>query len=153
MLGGGFVGLYAQNAVDSSAGNASGSGGTVSYSVGQVLYESDEGAEGSVNPGIQQVYGVEVISGIEQTGIELSYSVYPNPVSDFLYLKIAGSANSLYTCQLFDASGKILWQQNVSADDTRVPMNAYAQGNYFLKIILEESGGSTLVKSFKIIKK
>lgn len=153
LAGFGFVGLYAQDAVHSSGGSASGSGGTVSYSVGQVFYESEEGAGGSVSPGIQQVYEIDVITGMEQKGIELSYSVHPNPVSDFLQLRIADSANSVYTCQLFDMSGKMLWQQNVKAEETNISMSAYSQGNYVLKIIQKKSDKSNLIKSFKIIKK
>lgn len=153
LAGSGFVGLYAQDVVHSSGGNASGSGGTVSYSVGQVFYESEEGTGGSVSPGIQLIYEIDVITGMEQTGIELSFSAHPNPVSDFLQLRIADSASSVYTCLLFDMSGKMLWQQNVKADETRISMSTYSEGNYVLKIIQKKSGENDLIKSFKIIKK
>ena len=46
--------LQAQDAIANSGGNATGSNGTVSYTVGQVAYTSQTGASGSVAQGVQQ---------------------------------------------------------------------------------------------------
>lgn len=76
--------LLSQNAIPATGGNASGSGGSVSYSVGQVTYLINTGTSGSVAQGVQQPYEISVVTGIEEaSGIELEFSVYPNPASDF----------------------------------------------------------------------
>jgi len=51
LLWGGFV--CAQDSTNSSGGNATGSGGTVAYSVGQVVYTTNTGTNGSLAQGVQ----------------------------------------------------------------------------------------------------
>ncbi len=48
LLGLGLTGLHAQESVNATGGNASGSGGSASYSVGQVVYTTNTGTNGSV---------------------------------------------------------------------------------------------------------
>lgn len=77
--------VNAQEYNPASGGNASGGGGSVSYTVGQVAYNSNTGVTGSVSQGIQQPYEILVVTGIEDApGITLQYSVYPNPAKDIL---------------------------------------------------------------------
>ena len=45
----------AQQATTATGGNASGSGGTVAYSVGQIVYTTNTGSTGSVAQGMQQL--------------------------------------------------------------------------------------------------
>ena len=49
--------LYGQQAVLGGGGEATGSGGTVSYSIGQIAYTS-KGAGGTVSEGVQQAFEV-----------------------------------------------------------------------------------------------
>jgi len=67
-----FAGLHAQEAIPASGGNAKGSGGTVSYSFGQVYYISVEGVNGTVAQGVQQPFEISVVTGNKiATGINL----------------------------------------------------------------------------------
>jgi len=68
----GLTGLYAQEAVVAGGGNASGSGGTVSYSAGQLVYSSSGGSNGSVVAGVQQAYIISVSTGIDNKEIDLT---------------------------------------------------------------------------------
>ena len=89
LLGLGLTGLQAQTSVNATGGNASGSGGSASYSVGQVVFTTNTGTSGSVVQGIQQPYEISVVTGIEQAkGINLELSVYPNPTTDYLTLEV-----------------------------------------------------------------
>ncbi len=99
-----FVGLHAQESTTASGGEASGDEGTVSYSVGQVVYGTHSGTTGSVSEGIQQPYAISVIIGLEETGINLNISAFPNPTTDYLILKIADDAHqeSRFTITLYD---------------------------------------------------
>ena len=78
LLGIGFNQVYAQQATTASGGDASGSGGSVVYSVGQIVYTTNTGTTGSVLQGVQQPYETS-ISGLNETGINLNLSAYPNP--------------------------------------------------------------------------
>lgn len=52
--------IHAQNGTVSSGGNATGLGGSVSYSVGQVFYTTSSGAGGKASQGVQQVFDLIV---------------------------------------------------------------------------------------------
>jgi hypothetical protein len=51
----GLGGLSAQESVNGSGGDATGTGGTSSYSIGQVVYTTATGTNGSVAQGVQQL--------------------------------------------------------------------------------------------------
>lgn len=85
----GLIGLQAQEAIPAAGGNSSGSGGSTSYTVGQIVYTTNTGINGSVSQGSQQPFEISVITGIERfNGISLNYMAYPNPTIDFLTLKV-----------------------------------------------------------------
>jgi len=68
--------------LSASGGDASGSGGTVAYSVGQIVYSTSTGTTGSVAQGVEQAYEISSV-GIKETALNISLSVFPNPTSDF----------------------------------------------------------------------
>lgn len=146
-----FAGLSAQESVASSGGEANGSGGTVSYSVGQVSFRVPTGTTGSVAEGVQQPYEISVVIGIEEAGIDLQFIAYPNPVSDHLILRIAND-NSLgkarWTTSLYDMKGSLIKQQIISSRETTIDMSDLQSANYLLKVIHDNRE----VKTFKIIK-
>lgn len=52
-----WIGMaQAQVSANASGGNASGSGGSVAYTVGQVFFTTNSGASGSMTPGVQQFF-------------------------------------------------------------------------------------------------
>ncbi|MDA3912025.1 MAG: T9SS type A sorting domain-containing protein [Bacteroidales bacterium] len=149
LLGLGLTGLQAQEAISASGGNASGSGGTASYSVGQIVYTTNTGTNGSVAQGVQQPFEISVVTGLEEAkGINLSVSAYPNPTTDFLNLKVENYDNANLSYQLFDISGKLLETKNITGNQTSIVMSNLVPATYFVKVIL----GNKEVKTFKIIK-
>jgi hypothetical protein len=145
-------GLHAQETMLATGGNGSGSGGTVSYSVGQVAYTSHTGTNGSVLQGVQQAFEISVITGIgEFEGIDLTVSAYPNPVTNHLVLKVglpvSLSSQSL-RYQLLDMSGKLLESKQVTESETSIGMSHLAEATYLVKV----TEGNQVVKTFKIIK-
>jgi len=140
--------IYAQVAIPAAGGNSSGSGGTVSYSVGQVFYSNITGANGSVAQGVQQSYKISTSSGTDVTGITLKCSVYPNPTTDVLMLKIEGELGTQYSASLYDMTGKLLETRIIKANETPLSMRTLTQATYFLKV----TDNTKEVKTFKIIK-
>ena len=54
----GLGGLQAQESPTATVGEATGTGGTASYSVGQVVYTTTTGTNGSVAQGVQQPFEI-----------------------------------------------------------------------------------------------
>ena len=141
--------LMAQETIPATGGNASGSGGTASYSVGQVVYTTNTGTNGSVAQGVQQPFEISVVTGIDQAkGINLNCSVYPNPTTDYLVLKVENYDNGNLSYQLFDMQGKLLENKKVTGNETRISMETLVPATYFVKVVQ----GNKEVKIFKIIK-
>ncbi len=166
LLGLGLTGLQAQTNVNATGGNASGNGGSVSYSVGQVVYTTHKGSNGSVAQGVQQPYEISVAGIDEANGISLKVTAYPNPTTDYLTLEIDASTslsilpilNKLGTStslciqsmsyQLYDIQGKVLQNQKITDNRTSIDMNNLVPSTYFVKVIQENK----TVKTFKVIK-
>ena len=149
LLGLGLTELQAQESVNATGGNASGSGGSASYSVGQVVYTTNTGTNGSVSQGVQQPYEISVVTGLEEAkGINLSISVYPNPTTDYLTLEIKEFELSNLHFQLYDMSGKLLKSEKITGSQTSIVMGNLVPATYFVKVVQ----GNKEVKTFKIIK-
>src|SRR4051812_27503092 len=80
------TGIHAQRGTVVSGGDATGTGGSVSYTVGQLDYINSTNGSATITEGIQQPYEIVIITGAQTTGISLSSSVYPNPTTDLITL-------------------------------------------------------------------
>ncbi len=143
-----FNGAQAQESLNASGEQAVGSGGSSSYSIGQVVYTTNNGTTGSVAQGVQQAYEISSSAGIEVKGIELSCSVYPNPTVNTLILSVDDDLNSNLTYQLFDANGRMIAGNPVSEEKTAIDMSDLVPASYFLKVNRDNKE----IKTFKIIK-
>ena len=145
-----LTGLQAQEAISASGGNASGSNGTLSYTVGQVVYLDITGPDGTVTQGVQQPWEIFTVTGIHDApGISLECLVYPNPAEDFLILRIAELKGEHLNWKLYDASGKMHGIEKITGIKTTIPVSKLTPGVYFLSILnLDEKQ----LKTFRIIK-
>lgn len=141
------LGLHAQQAITPAGSEATGTGGTASYTVGQVVYTTT-GTNESVAHGVQQPYEISTTLGINETTINLGLSVYPNPTSNYLQLKVTSEKVEGLTYQLYDLQGIVIESKKVSNTSTTVVMENLPTATYFLRI----SDNNQIVKIFKIIK-
>jgi len=140
--------IQAQQATTATGGTASGIGGTVTYSVGQVVYTTITGSSGSAAQGVQQPYELYVVSGIENSLINLELTAYPNPTTRFLILKVDGVDVSMFNFELYDGIGKIIESRKIRSTDETIDMDTLPSATYFLKV----SKNNNPIKTFKIIK-
>lgn len=141
---------YSQQSLTASGGNAIGTGGTSSYSVGQITYTSQSGTGGLVNLGVQQPYEIVTLGKDDFAEINLVISAYPNPTKDLLHLVITDDKWNDLSYQLFDMNGRTLVNLNkITAPEMSVSMQELQQGIYFLTV----SSNKKTIKTFKIIKK
>jgi hypothetical protein len=149
LLGLGLSGLQAQESLSPTGNDATGSGGSVSYTVGQLVYKTHTGANGSVAEGVQQAYEISVPTAIEESqGINLSVSAYPNPINDYLTLSIDNFDLSNLTYQLYDMRGKLLQSERITGRQISIVMRNLVPATYFVKVIQNQRE----IKTFKIIK-
>jgi len=145
----GLMEVRAQETILAGGGNATGNGGTASYSIGQVFYCVHLMTGGSIAEGVQQPYEVYVISGTEESNvITLSCRAYPNPVTGFLFLKTGYTENLPLFYRLIDNNGRMLLNQRITGDECVIPMESYAEGIYYLHVMTTEKN----IRTFKIIK-
>ena len=154
LLGFNLTGLYAQQTIVVSGGNASGDGGSISFSVGQLFYFTITETSGSVAQGIQQPYEISSVIGIKDLfGIDLKYSIYPNPTSDLLVLKVDNINTKNLVYKLFDMKGNLIDNGNINGKETFISMKKLSPSVYFLQVL--QAQGTVRpdeIKIFKIIK-
>jgi len=136
---------FSQSNTLAGGGEATGSGGSVSYSVGQVDYINSSGTGGSVNQGVQQPYEL-FVAGISEGGL-ISLNMYPNPTSDQLIIEIDETLKDL-SFDLTDMNGKVLISQTIKDKETLLNLKEFASGSYHLVVQHENE----IIESFKIIK-
>ena len=150
----GVTGLQAQEAIPASGGLASGSKGTVSYTMGQVGYTTNAGANGSVAQGVQQPFEISVVTTIKEAqSIKLQYVALPNPTNDNVKLKVEDYESANLRYQLLDLNGKLLESKKIIRKETSIVMINLPPSTYFLKVVSSANNVfQQEVKTFKIVK-
>ncbi len=141
--------LAAQETIPSTGGDATGSGGSVSFTIGQTFFSSYSHDSGTVTEGVQQPYEIFIITSIDEiAGIELQMTAYPNPVNDILNLKVEESHLEGLSWQLYNVSGALLGSGRITSSITGISMQDKESSVYFLRVIKN----NTEIKTFKILK-
>ncbi len=149
LLGVGLTGLHAQESINTAGGDASDSGGSLSWSVGQIVCSTNTGTNGSLVEGVQQPFEISVVTAIDQAkGINLLVTAYPNPTTDYLTLEVEDFEISSLNFQMYDIQGKVLQSEKITGSRTSIVMSNLEPATYFVKVIQ----GDQEVKIFKIIK-
>ena len=139
--------LYAQQGSVASGGDASGTGGSVSFSLGQIDYINVTSTGGTITQGIQQPFEI-YSAGIEDNGVKLTTKLYPNPTIESVTLQVDKDLLTNLQYQLYDEFGKLLMSNKVENVETAIDMSQLASAPYFLKVL----NNTTLLKTYKIIK-
>ena len=138
---------FGQETIPATGSDATGSGGTVSYTVGQVVYTTNTGTNASMAQGVQQPYEIYSV-GIEEAPADISLSTFPNPTQGLLTLEFDDYANQAMDYQIVDLHGKIMLTERINSAHTQIDLSAFVQGTYFIKVIKDAKS----VKTYKIIK-
>lgn len=142
------ISLKAQQSANASGKSISNIYGSVSYSVGQIVYTSNSNATGTISQGVQQPFEIYTLSIDDFSNINLKVQIYPNPTFGTVTLKIENRAFDSLEYQLFDLSGKKIFDSKVAQNETYISFENLSASTYFLNITNKDK----VVKSFKIIK-
>lgn len=132
--------------------NATGSSGSVSYSIGQLFYTNFETADFNVAQGVQQPeVKTTLTTKIESSKPKTGMFVFPNPAKDFIYLTTAEIAleKELMSYKLFNLHGMLLKQSDINQEESKIYLNDLMPSLYLLQVYRNNK----LLKTFKIIKK
>ena len=143
--------LHAQSSVHTAGADALGTGGTASFSIGQVMYTGIEGQGGYAGSGVQQPYTITMVGSIDPApGVSVSF--FPNPVqeNDFLVINMDSGydASARYSIEIRDLYGKRLIVQEMNEMSTAIPVGDYASGLYLLTVLKNDS----TIRIFKVVK-
>jgi hypothetical protein len=145
----GFGYVQAQESVNASGADAIGGGGTVAYSIGQIICITNTNNTGSVAQGVQQTYEIYTVD-LNEEELHSSTSIFPNPTTKDLTLKINSLQEEILFFRLTDLQGKLLFQEQITSEETQISMVNYPIASYFLTVTNDKD---KIVHSFKLIKK
>lgn len=139
--------INAQESINAAGGEASGSGGSAAYSIGQVVYTSNTSLNGTSEQGVQHAYEIYSV-GIKETEINIFLSVFPNPTFGNLELKIENEPLVDLNFVLYDALGKLIESKKITKTIETYSMQQLPGATYFLSVRKH----NIELKLFKIIK-
>jgi opacity protein-like surface antigen len=139
----------AQQSASAASGEAKGSKGIASYTIGQVAYTTPVGARGATAQGIQQPYEIsEIITKEIKLESSMLLTTYPNPTTDGITLDIKNYQQEKLSYELLSITGQLLETNKITQNSTTIVMKGRAQGTYLLKVTQQDYP----IKTFKIIK-
>ncbi len=143
----GGTNIYAQEATVASGGEATGTGGTVSYSIGQVSYITNTGSNGTIGEGVQQPFEIQTLD-VKENFKQFELILYPNPTRENLNLNTGELDLSNVDYKIYDSRGRIIMENSITESESTISLGDIPPGNYFLNIYK----GTQSIKSFKVVK-
>ena len=145
------INIEAQKSINAGGSNVTTDFGSISYSIGQVFYTNLKNDYGTIIQGVQQPYEIFSLGKDEFPQITLNLSIYPNPTTSLVYLKINADNLYGYGCkyQLYDITGKLLLVESITDRESEIKMEHLPSNCYFLSVLQDYK----IIKTFKIIKK
>lgn len=146
------TGIFAQDihqSVAAGGGDIAGTTGSVSYTVGQLVYTPIFGSAGSVEQGVQEIFEIMDITEIGEHTLSYTVAVFPNPASEELIIKIDLKEFEGCMFRLYDISGELIHSNYIMTDETSVDMSGLMPSTYLLIL----SNHDQEYKTFKILKK
>ena len=137
----------AQNAVVPVGGTASGNGGTVTYTVGQIAVQTNSVGTASISEGVQQPYEISVVGVDGYPSITLNAVLFPNPTQGNVQLTI-DNLQFEGEVKIFDLNGKFLFSKKIEGENTALDLSRYAPATYYVNVY----SGKKMLKSFKVVK-
>ena len=137
--------------INATGSSATGSSGSVTYSIGQVFYTYIGVSVYNVAQGIQQEEISQTLD-TKENSIEpnLEIVVFPNPTTDYVNINMTGSEfdNGPNSYQLFDLQGRLLKQNKIDQNETQINLNDLNASLYILRVY----ANNKVLKTFKILK-
>ena len=136
--------LTAQEIISTQGHSYSNASGGIDFTIGEVVIFTGTNGINDHTQGFHQTNWNFV--GMEDFAHDYDATIFPNPTEDALIIRTMTFANVSYT--LYDAQGKLLLQDKLSAEQTAIQVSQLAPGSYSLLLNNETQN----LKTFKLIK-
>ena len=136
--------VSAQEVVATQGDSYSNASGNIDFTIGEVIINTGTDGSNDLTQGFHQTNWNFV--GLEDHSPSYEATIYPNPTSEVLNIKTSTFENVTYT--LYDAQGKLVMQDILSAEQTPIQVSQLAPGSYSLTL----NNQTQNLKTFKLIK-
>ena len=144
--------VSAQEVVSTQGDSYSNTSGSIDFTLGEVVIVTGTDGTNDLTQGFHQTNWNFV--GLEDFAPDYEATIFPNPTSEVLNIRTSTFENVTYA--LYDAQGKLVMQDILSAEQTPIQVSELAPGAYSLELIFEEGSKGSLSspkrKTFKLIK-
>ena len=144
--------VSAQEVVSTQGDSYSNASANIDFTIGEVVINTGTDGTNELTQGFHQTNWNFL--GLEDYAPDYQVTIFPNPTQDVLNIKTSVFENVTYT--LYDAQGKLVLQNILSAEQTPIQVSQLAPGAYSLELIFEDSNEGPLSlskrKTFKLVK-
>ena len=137
---------FGQNAISSTGGHFKTSGGSTSFTVGQVAYVLKKGTGSYLNEGVQQVY-TKKTTPIEELVYLKEVQLYPNPTQETMTLILSSMEDVQVRYIIMDYLGKEIKNGNILSEKSEISLRDLPSGNYFISLKSKKE-----IRIFKMVK-
>ena len=136
--------VSAQEVVATQGDSYSNASGSIDFTIGEVIIDTGTDGTNDITQGFHQTNWNFV--GLEDHSPNYEATIFPNPTSEVLNIRTSAFENVTYT--LYDAQGKLVMQNILSAEQTPIQVSQLAPGSYSLTL----NNQTQNLKTFKLIK-
>jgi hypothetical protein len=140
--------VFSQSNFVASGSSNNSPDGSISYSIGQIAYLNTTTSASSIFEGLQMPIEKNLITSVVDILLNINVDVFPNPATEYVFLKIENFNSLKLSYLLLDNSGITLFNNSINEKITKINLASLANGTYTLKIFNKKNN----VKFFKIIK-
>ena len=137
---------FGQNALSAAGGHFKSSGGSTSFTVGQVAYVLKKGTGSYLNEGVQQVYSKKT-TPVEELVYLKEVQLYPNPTQETMTLILSSKEDIQVRYTIMDYLGKEIRNGNILSEKSEISLRDLPSGNYFISLKSKKE-----IRIFKMVK-
>ena len=128
-----FVPSFGQYSISTTGGHIKSTGGSTSFTVGQVAYVLKKGTGPYLNEGVQQVY-TKKTTPIEELVYLKEVLLYPNPTQETFTLILSSMEDVLVRYTIMDYLGKEIRNGDIITEKSEISLVDLPSGNYFISL-------------------
>ncbi len=136
--------LSAQEVVSVQGDSYSNASANIHFTIGELVINTVTDGTNDITQGFHQTNWNFV--GLEDYAPNYEVTIFPNPTEDILNIITSEFENMTYS--LYDAQGKLVIQNILSAEQTSIQVGQLAQGSYALILNKEKQN----LKTFNLVK-
>ena len=138
------ISVSAQEVVSTQGESYSNGSAKIDFTIGEVVINTGTDGTNELTQGFHQTNWNFV--GLEDYAPDYQATIFPNPTQDVLNIKTSTFENVTYT--LYDAQGKLVIQNILTAEQTPIQVSQLAPGSYSLTL----NNATQNLKIFKLVK-